>query len=148
MATLEGETALLRQDKTSLQLQVESLKTEIATLTEEVEELENAATPEILGDNEAQGQLQVQAYLAEIVALTEEVEDAEEQLRKKDDELRLAHAVAAAGAERDADGLRQANLALEAQVEALKLEVLTLSAELEQVEAEAEAAIGGAEYPT
>ena len=148
MATLEGETTLLRQDKTSLQLQVESLKAEIGTLTDEVEELENAAPPETLGDDEAQGQLQMQAYLAEIVALTEEVEEMEEQLRKKDDELRLAHAVAAAGAERDVDLLRQGNVALEAQVEALKQEVLTLSAELEQAEVEAEAAIGGAEYPT
>eukprot|EP01043_Picozoa_sp_COSAG02_P058600 COSAG02_NODE_7321_length_3063_cov_2.190283_2_plen_145_part_00 len=142
MATLEGETALFEQDKTSLKLQVDSLETEIATLTEEIEELENAALPENLGDEGAQEQLQAQAYLAEIVALTEEVEEVEEQLRKKDDELRSALAVAAAGEGGDVDGLLQENTALVSQVEALKQEVLTLSEELEQ----AEAATGGAEY--
>ena len=179
MAKMEGETSLLRQTNASLQSQMESLKSEVLTLTEEVEELESSAHPTTAGDDESQAELQAQAYLGEIRALTEEVEDTEQQLRNKDGELRAALAIRATGSGGgDIDILREANEALEAHIDALtqklvqtasdddillqqlrkentdlqsrvkllEQEVLTLSEELEQAEAEAEAAAGSAEY--
>lgn len=84
MATMERDTASLRQTNSSLQLQVESFRSEIATLTNEIEELDfvlaaDSRQQEVdsLRRKNAGLEAKVQALTQELRTLTEELEQTE-----------------------------------------------------------------------